>query len=374
MMRSGNLLNLMMAGAATVCLLMHTGCASGRTQTGARLLVNLPESCHTPDGCCLDAEGNIILSVPNFSNAALIREGIIDQEYPARMMKIDKNNTLSIWYAFKPEDLHPVTGKTGPMDCAFGPDGNLYVADNQIFNEPQTHSRLLRILVRNGKAERCDVVAEGFGLANGVAWKDGTVYVSDTVLGKTDDGRSISGVWAIPMSDWKDGPIRLKAYNEDDPDSRLIAVYESSGRVGFGADGLAFDDDGNLYCSIFEDGIFYKTSFDAQGHPSEPVLFFPRQSRMQSADGIVYSSEDACFYAADMLQNSVHKVDLKGRITTVHSNGDTDGSDGALDQPCEVLLRGRELIVVNMDMWWDSDLLVNRKIDQPFTVSVIDLK
>jgi len=46
---------------------------------------------------------------------------------------IDKNNKLTTWYEFLQEDKHPDTGKIDPMDCTFGPDGNLYVADMQMF-------------------------------------------------------------------------------------------------------------------------------------------------------------------------------------------------------------------------------------------------
>ena len=355
-------------------LLLQTGCQK-KPDASPRILVTLPDDCNTPDGCTLDPQGNIILSIPNFNNDALKEEGVIKEDAPPKMVMIDKANKLSTWYEFKPEDMHPVTGKVGPMDSAFGPDGNLYLADNHIFYEPKTFSRLLRINVENGKATSCDVVVEGFAVSNAVAWKDDTVYVSDTVLDKKEDGKLVSGVWEIPMSDWKDGPAKLKPFSADgDNDPRLIAVYETSGRIGFGADGLAFDDNGNLYCCIFEDGIFYRTTFDKNGKPSEPELFFEQDPKMPSSDGMVWSSEDKCFYVSDMLLNAVQKVDLQGNVTTIHSNGDTDGADGSLDQPCEVLIRGRELIVINMDMPWESDLLTNTRIDKPYTVSVIDLK
>lgn len=337
-----------------------------------RLLVTLPADCNTPDGCTLDATGNVILSIPNFNNAALRKAGTIQTESRAKMVKIDSANRLSTWYEFKPADLHPVTGKVGPMDCAFGPDGNLYVADNQMFFDPDHKSRLLRINVKDGQATSCDVVVEGFIVSNGIAWKGNTIYVSETVLEKKTDGL-VSGVYAIPMADWKKGPTKLKPYQEGSADPRLIAVYKTSNRIGFGADGVVFDDAGNLYCSIFEDGILYQTTFDKKGKPSKPVLF-AQDSKMASADGLIFSSKDKCFFVADMLKNAVQKVDLQGKVETVHANGDTNGADGSLDQPCEVLLRGRELIVVNMDMPWESDLLTNKKIDEPYTVSVIDLK
>ena len=43
-------------------------------------------------------------------------------------------------------------------------------------------------------------------------------------------------------------------------------------------------------------------------------------------------------------------IDMQGKVTTLHKNGDTDGADGSLDQPCEVIIRGNELIIVSMDV------------------------
>ena len=96
---------------------------------------------------------------------------------------------------------------------------------------------------------------------------------------------------------------------------------------------------------------------------------------MVSADGIVWRKEDNRIYVADILNNAVHVVDMKGNVQTLHKNPDTDGADGSLDQPCEVLIRGNELIVISMDMPWEDPigLLVNTKIDEPYTISVIPL-
>ena len=148
----------------------------------------------------------------------------------------------------------------------------------------------------------------------------------------------------------------------------------SSGRVGFGADGVTVDGKGNLYTSIIEDGLIYKTRFDHNGEQVETNLF-ARSNHMVSAGGIVWREEDNRIYVADILNNAVHAVDIKGNVQTLHNNPDTDGTDGSLDQPCEVLLRGNELIVVNMDMPWEDStgLLVNTKNDEPYTISVIPL-
>jgi sugar lactone lactonase YvrE len=347
----------------------------------SQLLMRLPSGVNTPDGAALAPNGDIILSVPNFNNETLLKEKVIDEPAPEKMVLLDKNNKLMTWYLFSKEDKHRDTGKIGPMDCAFGPDGNLYVADMQIFWGGNHKSRLLRINVENGNAVSMDVVVEGFIVANGMVWKEDTLYVTETILAHTptlEEGEKkpklISGVYAFKLDDLKSGPIQLIPYSEHHSDSHLVLRFQSSNRVGFGADGVTIDAEGNLYTSIIEDGVIYKTAFDANGRPADTKLF-AKSSLMRSADGIVWREADKMIYVADMLQNAVHAVDMEGNVLTLHKNGDTDGSDGSLDQPAEVIIRGNELIVVNMDMPWDDplDLLVNTKTDEPYTLSVIQL-
>jgi len=363
-------------------IFLVAGCASTpkkkHEKHAARLVLRLPASCNTPDGATLDAAGNIILSIPNFNNAALLKEKVIESPAPPKMVKIDKNNELSIWYEFRKEDMHPDTGKIGPMDCAFGPDGNLYVADNQIFWDNHHQSRLLRINVLDDRPVNVDVVVEGFIVANGLVWKGGTLFVTESVLAHDNKGKEnpqlLSGVYAFKIDELKNGCLILPPYDETNPERHLMEVFQSSGRVGFGADGVAVDGKGNLYTSIVEDGLIYKTRFDDKGEPIETSLF-ANSNDMVSADGIVWRKEDNRIYVADILNNAVHVVDMKGNIQTLHKNPDTDGADGSLDQPCEVLIRGNELIVINMDMPWEdlTGLLVNTKIDEPYTISVIPL-
>ena len=62
-------------------------------------------------------------------------------------------------------------------------------------------------------------------------------------------------------------------------------------------------------------------------------------------------------------------TELQRVVKTLAQNGDTDGLDGGMDQPCEVLLRGRELIVSNMD--WPVPGCINQKYDPPCTLSII---
>jgi len=347
----------------------------------AELLIQLPAAYNTPDGAALDINGDIILSIPNFSNAHLIETGKLKEPSPPVIARIDEHNKITTWYQFKAEDMHPETRRVGPMDAAFGPDSNLYVADMQILWSGEHKSRLLRINMKNGQPVDMDVVVEGFIVANGVTWKGNTLFVSETILAHTPETEEDkqkpalkSGVYAFTLDELQNSLIKLLPYSENSADRHLVVQFESSNRLGFGADGVTIDAAGNLYTSIVEDGVIYKTKLDSENKAVNTTLF-ASDKNMVSADGIVWNSADSHIYVADFLGNAAHAIDTQGRVITLHKNGDTNGADGSLDQPCEVIIRGSELIIVNMDMAWavPEYLQVDKEVDQPYTISVIQL-
>ena len=60
----------------------------------------------------------------------------------------------------------PETGKAAPLGIDIGPDGNFYVTDNQSFYDKNNKSRLLRVIMDNGKALRCEILVTGFVESN----------------------------------------------------------------------------------------------------------------------------------------------------------------------------------------------------------------
>jgi hypothetical protein len=76
----------------------------------------------------------------------------------------------------------------------------------------------------------------------------------------------LSGVYAFKLAELSAGPVQLIPYNEFHSDPHLVLRLHSSNRVGFGADGVTVDAAGNLYTSVIEDGVIYKTTFDTNAN------------------------------------------------------------------------------------------------------------
>ena len=366
-----------MAGLSlTACLLagllVAPGCGPGGTGIRPTLLFALPDSCNTPDGMTLDEKtGDIYLCCPNLK----------DQSYPAIVMKIDKNNKISKFYEFPKSALHPDSGKIGTMGLDIGPDGNLYIADNQYFWSKDYASRLLRVNIKNGKAVSTDILVEGTKLSNAIIWRGNNIYISDTFF-DVPDKPGISGIWRFTLDELNKGkPVKLdpKAFDPHTigaTDSHLIATFqtfpwEHRGDTA-GADGLTFDKDGNLYCGNFGDGVISKISFDAKGKViSNKILI--KDKTMPSADGMFYDAKRDLIYIADSERNAVRAFTTDGKLSTVWENGaGTTGADGLLDQPCEVLVRGDTMFVACFDLSFPG--LLNQTNDKFHTISIIQLE
>lgn len=361
MSRTGNFralpLGLMFALVAVAAL---GGCTMpfGQASHQPALLLSLPKSCNTPDGMTLaPTHGDIILSCPNFN----------DPNYPGVLVKIDVQNRLTPFFTLP---THPETGKAGPMGLDFGPDGHLYVADNQYFSNPDHKSRLIRVRIQDGKPVGAEVAVDGFKLANAVVWRGDAIFVSDTFF-DLKDKPGMSGIYRFTLAELDQGTVHLKP-NATDP--HLIAKFQTvlgRGSGPAGADGMTLDSKGNLYTGNFGDGVMSRITFDAEGKVASQEEFV-KHPRLTCVDGIFCDLSTDEIYVADSQKNAIQVVSPDGKLRTLWENDDTDGTGGLLDQPCEVILRGNELIIANFDMPFPG--LRNRKFDAPYTISVIKLK
>ena len=321
----------------------------------SELLLALPtDVCNTPDAMALLPDGDILLSVPNFNN--------LDQ--PALFMKISPDNEA---VPFLELPKHPETNQNlGPLGVCVAPSGDIYFADYQM--EGQRQSRVMKIAMKDGLPEEIVPVITGFTVSNAVIVRDGYLYVSETQIDVESMPRT-SGVFRFKLEDLQEGIVELATPITDD--AHLIATIETfNEELPLGADGLTFDDDGNLYIGNFSDGTVHKLEFDAEGKVTSNEIF-AKADFMKSADGLFFNPADQKIYVADSKANAVQVVSLDGSVATLAQNGPTDGLDGGMDQPCEVLVRGNQVIVSNMD--WPVPGCVNTQYDEPCTICVIKL-
>jgi sugar lactone lactonase YvrE len=328
-----------------------TGCSTLKQPS---IGVLLQETCNTPDGMVLAADGNIYLSCPNTNN----------DRYPARIMKITPDDRLQEFFIIP---VHPETKKACSLGIDIGLDGNLYVADNQSLAGAVNKSRLLRVVVKRGKPTSFHILATGLNQANAVVCRPDGVYVTETSItgGVTP---MPSGVYRFRYSEFRAGrPIEIIPGGQD---KHLIAtIYTDNPDWSVGANGMAFDSEGNMYIGNFGETAIVKFTFDKSGKvASQEVLV--RGHGIESTDGMKFDPKTNAIYVADFVGNAVHKVDSRtGKVTTIARNANNSGGvGGLLDKPSEVCLRGNRLYVSNIDLPFGGN-----EYDEPHTISVIGL-
>lgn len=328
--------------------------AQSRVAEDSELLVRLPSYCNTPDAMVLLPNGNLVLSVPNCN----------DLEPGSYLVQITPDNKVEKLVKFS---QHPVTGKpAGPLGVCLAPNGDLFVADYQMTGDRQ--SRVLRVSMNNGKVVDVKPVITGFHVSNAVLVHDGCLYVSETQI-DPEATPATSGVFRFELAELRDGPIQL-AENETEDPHLLDIIHVHDETLPLGADGLCFDKQGNLYIGNFADGTVHRFQFDKNGNVASNEVF-AKAPFMKSADGLEMDPKTNVIYVADSRTNSIQMVHPDGSVKTLAQNGDTNGLDGGMDQPCETRLRGRELIVSNMD--WPVPGTINQQYDVQATLSVIQL-
>jgi hypothetical protein len=340
------------AGAVLTVALAFLGGCQPALQTPT-IAVNLPEEYNTPDGMTVDAEGNILLSVPNVN----------DPNYPPKVVKIGPDDRII--------DVIALTGegrlqKAGPLGIGVGSDGNLYISDNPDFGKDVRTSRLVRVVMKDGKAQKVEVVATGFYNANGLACHGDSVYVCEC---KIDPQASPmpSGVVRFNLSELDAAkPVALKPGGDDPHFVLKFTTRNPDWKVG--ANGLGIHGE-TLYVCNFGDAQLIRAKLGPDGSVVSHEVLAEGQG-MLSTDGLSIDRRTGEIYIADFLGNALHKVDPKtGKVTTIARNGDTDGSGGALDRPSEPCVRGDKVYVANIDL-----PLAGNKTDKPHTVSVVRIR
>ena len=349
---------LAQAASAQTC----TTCSAAGPK--AALLVALPDYVNTPDGMALLRDGSIVVSAPNFN----------DETRPPLLVRVTGGAgkaKAEKFYEFPTPypGLAKGVDRIAPMGIAPAPNGNLYLADMQFMKDKNQKSRLWKLVVKGGKIQKMVLVATGFNVANGVVIHGGCCYITESVL--EDDSHPLTS--AVLRFKLDEENVTLTTPLKNDP--HIITTFKSyKDQWRFGADGIEFDNQGNLYVGLFGDGIMHKITFDKKGDVKSNEVFAKAPGKMINCDGMHLDKRTNKLYVADSASNAIQVINCKdGSIETLACNADvTDKTTGGLDQPCEALVRGNEIIVSNMD--WPFPGFMNTKWQQPATLSVIKLK
>lgn len=315
-------------------------------RTKPTLFADLGESCSTPDGMALDKNGRLFLAVTNYDSF---------EKHGSKILTFDKNNKATTWYAGLP--LHPITKRVHPMGIEFGSDGHLYIADNQSFTGHQNQSRILRVIVENGKPIRTEIIVEGLGFANGIRINNNRIYVTDFRFANNIE----SGVYSFSLEDINRNKIIL---NDQLKPKYLLSKFPQ------GIDGIAFDKEGNLYVGHFYSGTITKIELLKNGLIKSKKVFFSSE-KLNCVDGMYYDPTRNSIFFANLSNNSIHQLDLNtNTIHLIWVNGNSNGSAGLLDKPCETIIYKGDLIVVNFDTF---EGVKNLEVDRYNTMSKIEL-
>jgi hypothetical protein len=337
-----------------------TGTGTNTTDTAANkpmLLLNLPDSCNTPDGLALGNDSTILLSMPNHN----------DPSYKSHIYKI-VGNALQL---FTDLPVEPSTGHVCPMDLAFGPDGNVYINDNQYeLYDKNYKSRLLKVTMQGGKPVSVTPIVTGFRLANGMVWKGNDLYITDSQWDTPQDTTK-SAVFHFTLAQLSGSPIKLQPGFNNPYILDTFTTHFGEDKIDNGVDGIDYDSKGNLYTGLFGDGTVYKITLDEAGKSTGKKELVAK-GPIASVDGFIIDRRTDKLYICDAKKNAIKIVDANGQVSTLWENGDTDGGDGGLDQPAEIMLVGNKLYISSFDKPM-GDQFVNKKYDKPNTVSVITL-
>lgn len=351
----------LVAVAAIAAIAGLAGCGGARATVDLHkpaLLYKLPAAYNSPDGMTIGADGSIYLSMNNAGAGFKF-------EKPAKIMRIAPDNKLYEFANLVPGFESKVAS---PLGLSFGQDGNLYVSDAQSFcTKTPNSSRIQRVVVKDGKAVRTEVVASGLNMANGLACRGEYLYVCDSSI-DTSVSPVISGVYRIKLADLSaEKPLKLTGVG--DP-QLFTTLHTINPEQKIGANGLGFDSLGNMYVCNFGDREIWKATFKADGS-IDAFQVLAKDGGMECCDGLQVDAQDN-LWVADFLGNAIFKIDSKsGQVTMIAKNGheNLDLAAGDLHAPSECIRRGNTVYVSNIDL----DYGPNKTHDMQ-TISVITLK
>ncbi len=324
----------------------------------SKLFMKLPEYVCTPDGMAIDGDGNLILACPNYA----------DEKMAGCILKIDKDKNISKWF-----DVEPLaeTGCARPMGIAFGPDGDLYICDNQGWSGKEElvgRGRILRVHFEDGKPVKTTVVAKNMEHPNGMRIRDSYIYVTQSTLNKVKhpSGKLLSCVYRFSLDD-----ENIEITNTLEDQNILTTFITENLNNQYGVDGIEFDREGNLLVGNFGDGAVYKITFNEDLSVKSNTVWAKNPENLSTTDGMIMDKEGN-LYIADFSANAIGKVSPDGEVIRIAQSPDSDGLDGGLDQPGEPIIWNGKLIISCFDCV-TGDGVVNTAHEMPATLAEIEI-
>jgi sugar lactone lactonase YvrE len=312
-----------------------------------KLFASLPDHCPTPDAFDIAPDGSLTLSCPNYA----------DKTKPGVLMSISKEGEVT---ELVKVPVLTASGMAKPMGIAYDEDGVLYVCDNQT-----NKGRLLRMAFNKNELITTEVVADGFNSINGIRYRNGFVYITQTQLPKLKKDNVVGGVYRFKTTD------RNIQVNNDISDKNLIytSVTQNKERQ-VGLDGLVFNKKGELFVGNLGDAIIYKLTFGAEGKLINEDVY--AKLPINSAPDGINIDDKGNLYVAGFAQNQIFRIDTHQNVELLAHYPDNDGAEGGLDQPADLIVYNGKLIISNFDLMVVKGM-VNSKHGKPYTISYLEL-
>lgn len=274
-------------------------CAVAACAAQART-IQMPPTCTTPDGMCVDSRGRLVIAAPNN-----------DRQQPGAVFRLDAPGGTPVkWFDVPP---CPASGYASPMGLCFGPEGELYVCDNQ----KDSRGRLLRLTFKDDRIATCEAVAVGLDNANGVKYLNGRLYLTQAFLYgvKRGDGAASSGLYMFAATD-----RNVRVGNTPADPQCVFSDVTRNPEIRGGLNGVAVDAKGFIYTGNYGDGRVWKLTPGADGRIVKSEELVHAGGGSVTPDGLCVDAAGR-LYIADMRGDAVERITPGGRLEVVRRGG-----------------------------------------------------